>query len=205
MNITAVVVTYNRLALLKECITAIFHQTVLPSAIIVIDNSSTDGTSEWLQQYTNLITIQQPNKGGAWGFYTGIKEAYKTGADWFWIMDDDTIPYATALEELQEVVLLTDNEEYDVFGFFASEVVWIDGSIHLMNKPQANKNFKGKQSFEFYEQRGIVPLIYNSFVSVLISREAVEKIGLPIKEFFIWNDDIEYTQRRFLWWPGKKK
>jgi GT2 family glycosyltransferase len=32
-------------------------------------------------------------------------------------------------------------------------------------------------------------------VSVLISREAVNKCGLPIKEFFIWNDDVEYTQR----------
>lgn len=195
MTITAVVVTYNRLILLQECIAAIQKQSVQPSYVVVINNSSTDGTTGWLQTQTHLNTIQQPNKGGAWGFYTGIKEAYKTGADWFWIMDDDTIADATALEELLKAMLLTSDEEHDDFGFFASEVVWTDGSLHLMNKPQADKNFKGKKTFEYYRQQGILPLIYNSFVSVLIRKEAVEKTGLPIKEFFIWNDDIEYTQR----------
>lgn len=34
-----------------------------------------------------------------------------------------------------------------------------------------------------------------TFVSVLISKAAMENCGLPCKEFFIWGDDSEYTYR----------
>jgi rhamnopyranosyl-N-acetylglucosaminyl-diphospho-decaprenol beta-1,3/1,4-galactofuranosyltransferase len=194
MQVTAVIVTYNRLELLKECIAAVKAQTYKPSFILVVNNDSTDGTTEWLNQQSDLIVIHQPNKGGAWGFYTGIKEGYKTGAGWFWVMDDDTIPSETALENLKEAAELTKDEK-DVFGFFASKVIWTDGKLHLMNRPGIATNFTGHRSFEYYQSKGVTPLYFNSFVSVLISREAVNKCGLPIKEFFIWNDDVEYTQR----------
>lgn len=194
MRITAVVVTYNRLSLLQECIEAIRTQTFKPSSLLVINNNSTDGTVEWLTTQKDITTTHQPNKGGAWGFYTGIKEAYKTGADWFWIMDDDTIADTTALEELVKAVESINSNE-DSFGFLSSKVVWKDGNWHLMNKPMMNKRFLGRKLFDYYQQKGITPVTYNSFVSILISKEAVEKAGLPIKEFFIWNDDVEYTQR----------
>src|SRR4051794_17819421 len=45
----AVVVTFNRLALLKRCLAALQAQTVAPHRIIVVDNASTEGTGEWLQ------------------------------------------------------------------------------------------------------------------------------------------------------------
>lgn len=193
MLVTAVIVTHNRLELLKECITAIKAQTYKPSAILVVNNGSSDGTTEWLKEQQEILSIYQSNRGGAWGFYTGIKEAYNTGADWFWIMDDDTIACPSTLEYLAKAVEDTNRE--DKFGFLSSKVTWIDGSLHLLNKPCIDQSFSGKNFFAYYDEKGITPLAYNSFVSILISKEAVEKAGLPIKEFFIWNDDIEYTQR----------
>ena len=81
MKNTAIVVTYNRLSLLKECIHGILSQTKKADNIIVINNQSTDGTGEWLATQP-VTTITQENKGGAWGFFTGIKSAYESGADW---------------------------------------------------------------------------------------------------------------------------
>ena len=193
MKVTAVIVTYNRLALLQECVNAIRAQTITPSAILIVNNDSTDGTSEWLENQKDLLVIHQPNRGGAWGFYSGIKAAYKTNADWFWIMDDDTIPETRALEELLNAASQESKEEE--FGFLSSKVLWTDGSLHLMNEPGIDNNFAGKHALKYYSDKGIRPVIYNSFVSVLIKRKAVQKAGLPIKEFFIWNDDVEYTQR----------
>ncbi len=193
MQVTAVIVTHNRLELLKECITAVKAQTYQPSAILVVNNDSSDGTTEWLKKQNEILNIHQSNRGGAWGFYTGIKGAYNTGADWFWIMDDDTIPYPSTLEYLTKAVEDTNSE--DNFGFFSSKVTWTDGNLHLLNKPHVDQSFSGKNSFAYYNKKGLTPLAYNSFVSIIISKEAVEKAGLPIKEFFIWNDDIEYTQR----------
>ena len=40
-----------------------------------------------------------------------------------------------------------------------------------------------------------VPVQTMAFVGVLFRREAVQAVGLPIKDFFIWVDDVEYTER----------
>jgi GT2 family glycosyltransferase len=42
----------------------------------------------------------------------------------------------------------------------------------------------------------------SSFVSMLISRAAIERYGLPVKEFFIWFDDVEYSRRISTTLPG---
>ena len=47
-KIAAIVVTYNRKELLAECLAAICAQEYKPAAVYVVDNASTDGTSEWI-------------------------------------------------------------------------------------------------------------------------------------------------------------
>ncbi len=48
MKVITVIVTYNRLQLLKRCVNAVIDQTMSPNEIIVINNGSTDGTVAWL-------------------------------------------------------------------------------------------------------------------------------------------------------------
>ena len=82
-KIAAIVVTFNRLTLLQECIQALRDQTRRPDEIIVVDNSSTDGTREWLNAQLDLTVVRQGNLGSSGGQQTGIKTAYQKGYDWF--------------------------------------------------------------------------------------------------------------------------
>lgn len=50
MKIIAVVVTYNRLSLLKRNLDCLRQNKPL-SSIIVVNNGSTDGTAEWLAEH----------------------------------------------------------------------------------------------------------------------------------------------------------
>jgi len=47
-NIDVVVVTYNRLGLLKECVDALLSQKDNLSNIFIFNNHSTDGTDKYL-------------------------------------------------------------------------------------------------------------------------------------------------------------
>jgi rhamnopyranosyl-N-acetylglucosaminyl-diphospho-decaprenol beta-1,3/1,4-galactofuranosyltransferase len=58
-KVAAVIVTYNRLALLKECVKALETQERLPDAIVVVNNGSTDGTEQWLDSQKNIIAFHQ--------------------------------------------------------------------------------------------------------------------------------------------------
>jgi len=102
-TVAAVVVTCNRRELLAQCLDALLAQTRPVDAIYVIDNASTDGTSEMIaKRYTGRIIYERlpENTGGAGGFHHGIKRAYEAGYDWIWAMDDDCIPSHHALKTL---------------------------------------------------------------------------------------------------------
>ena len=79
MNIVAVVVTYNRIELLKRTVRCL-QQNKPVSSIVVVNNGSTDATAEWLKTQPGLIVISQANVGGSGGFYTGMQYAYQAGA-----------------------------------------------------------------------------------------------------------------------------
>jgi rhamnopyranosyl-N-acetylglucosaminyl-diphospho-decaprenol beta-1,3/1,4-galactofuranosyltransferase len=51
-------------------------------------------------------------------------------------------------------------------------------------------------------EHGLVPILFATFVSLLVHRGAVDRHGLPLKHFFMWSDDIEYTGRVLLEEPG---
>lgn len=184
--ICAVVVTYNRLELLKECLTAITASREV-SHVVVVNNNSSDGTKDFLATLDPakfLITNSTENLGGAGGFAMGITKAYQqTDDNYFWIMDDDTIPQPGAAKALVEKAVLLN----DQFGFLASDVRWRDG--HSSNMPGPTIDWPERI------QDGLVKVMKGTFVSVLFTREMVKKVGIPTKELFLWGDDTEYTER----------
>jgi len=193
-KIVAVIVTYNRLELLKEAIQAVKAQTELPKKVIIVNNNSTDDTKEYLESIkSELITPVhlEENLGGAGGFYHGIKKAYNEEADWVWIMDDDTIATPTALEKLVNSPMFEPKPMFEQIGFLASQVDWTNGERCRMNIPSLSWEWNW-----FHDKYpGCYRVNAASFVSILINRKAIERVGYPIKELFIWFDDWEYTQR----------
>lgn len=186
MKVCAVIVTYNRLELLKLTIEKLQGQTRKLDGIIIINNNSNDGTKEYLEKIDGFDIVNlDKNVGGAGGFNIGIKEAYKKEYDYIWIMDDDTICTETALEKMLEKLNVIDGK----VGFLSSNVLYKDSMPCLMNIPVL------EDVWSKYSELGLLDLKAASFVSVLISKEAVKEVGLPISDFFIWGDDYEYTTR----------
>lgn len=194
MKITAVVVTFNRLELLKQGIECLRKQQKL-TGIIVVNNGSTDGTREWLNAQPGLLVVHQDNVGGSGGFYTGIERAYSEGADWIWCMDDDVFPRPDCLDRL---LPYTDRPEVGILSprrllegkVFTHEFQHFNftnpvGSLHgcKLAKQQVNQ---------------ATEIVGADFEGPFISRRVVEKIGLPNRELFIFCDDTDYCLRAHL-------
>lgn len=196
-RIAAVVVTFNRLPKLKKVLAALEAQTRCPDLLVIVDNASTDGTADWLQTFTvgtelatEIVTLPE-NAGGAGGFSAGMRRGYELGADFVWVMDDDGYPRPTALERLEAGFQDAVAEMGPDVPFACSVVTFIDGEISKMNNPVTTWDWgrlrvKGQES---------ILVDRCSFVSVLIPRWVIDLYGLPYKEYFIWYDDAEYTQR----------
>jgi GT2 family glycosyltransferase len=193
IRVNAVVVTYNRRLLLEECIVSLLSQSYPICRIIIINNNSTDSTNDFLDTLNSdkrfkIINLSQ-NVGGAGGFNIGLQESFNLRVDWSWLMDDDTIPTHNALENLIRKTDVAPN-----IGFLSSKVLWINGAVHLMNMV-CPVPFVRNIPFNEYSSKSLYLIPSGSFVSFLVNNCVVEKVGLPIKEFFIWLDDIEYSRR----------
>lgn len=137
------------------------------------------------------------NTGGAGGFNLGIKKAFKQGYDWFWLMDDDVYADKEALKNLLGGYSKIKKVEAKI-GFLCSHVTWVDGTPHVMNLPNPTLPWglgRDKTPYNIYIKDGILRITSCSFVSCLIHKDAISKVGLPIKEMFIYADDVEFTER----------
>ena len=189
-KVIAIVVTYNRKQLLKECVNALINQDYKNCDVLIVDNASTDGTREYIEEKMENNRVHYVNTGsnlgGAGGFNYGMKEAYKLGCDFMWIMDDDCIVHKNSLTEL----INSDKQLKGKYGFLSSKVLWKDNTICKMNI-QKRKFSRWLTDFETNMQS----IAMASFVSLFIKTPVVKELGLPIKDFFIWTDDWEYTRR----------
>lgn len=197
MKVDAVVVTYNRKDLLVECVNSILNQSYKVNKLFIIDNASTDGTEDKLKEYGILsqkcicYMKLKENIGGAGGFNEGIKAARKDNADWIWIMDDDTIPNRDCLGEFIKAIDIINGK----ISFLASAVYGVDKECMNVTQISEYKGKNGLLQWHQFAKDGIIGIDTATFVSILINGDATKKIGLPVKDYFIWGDDTEYTLR----------
>jgi GT2 family glycosyltransferase len=192
-RVTAVVVTYNRRDLLTEALSAVLAQTRAPDAVLVIDNASTDGTAEMVAARFPAVRLAtaERNSGGAGGFAYGLALALAGAADLVWLMDDDTVPEPGALRAMLDARALHPG---GAPALIASRVVWTDGRPHPMNTPRI-KPFVKKEERLAAAAAGCLPIRSASFVSILVDAGVCRDRGLPQADYFLWNDDFEFTAR----------
>jgi rhamnopyranosyl-N-acetylglucosaminyl-diphospho-decaprenol beta-1,3/1,4-galactofuranosyltransferase len=185
-KVFAIVVTYNRLPLLQKTIAALLGQSFALYSIVVVNNSSSDGTKEWLDGQPYLTAIHQENLGGAGGFRTGVHHSMLKGADWLWLMDDDVLPEKNCLQIMMQYTSVSrciNPIHINPDGLLSDEERWFDAaSCQIINL--YNRSYQHGKKLWFRN--------LGSFEGMLIAGDVVEKIGLPDERFFVAHDDLVY-------------
>jgi GT2 family glycosyltransferase len=64
LTVSALIVSWNSLALIRSCIESLGRQTAPPRQVVVVDNGSTDGSVAWLREQPNLQVIESKTNLG---------------------------------------------------------------------------------------------------------------------------------------------
>lgn len=203
MKVAAVVVTYNRRELLEKTLVGLESQERPVDHIVIIDNASTDDTADYLaaREFSVEHTVRRlaTNTGGAGGFSAGVDLAYGMGFDAFWVMDDDTVPRPGALGPLvDELADATTRLGY--LPSFACSMVLFHGDGTMCEMNAVSPTWDWVRPLPLGADYVLAQSC--SFVSCLVTREAVHEVGLPSANFFIWFDDVDYTLRLSKYRPG---
>lgn len=99
-TVSVIVPTYNRAALLEECLRSLIEQTVPPHEIIVVDDGSTDDTAERVQIVNDccdgrILYVRKDNGGKPKALNLALPMV--TG-QWVWIFDDDDVALLTSIQ-----------------------------------------------------------------------------------------------------------
>jgi GT2 family glycosyltransferase len=191
-KILAAIVTRDRLENLKITISAVLNQTRKPNEILVINNDSTDGTKEWLEQQSGLTIINQENLGSSGGQFTAFSYSIEKNFDWIWVLEDDIIPNPDCLELLLEnsnenTILAPLLLEKDLKPFYHFALDY--------NLTNPFKSFWNGIIDENHVKQQYIDAIGITFEGPLVHRKVIEMIGLPERKFFIFADDTEYFIR----------
>ncbi len=173
--ISVIVPTYNRLELLKLTLDSVRKQTFRDFEIVVVDDGSTDGTWEWLEDQADLRALRQPNSGIATSRNNGAAAAR---GRWFAFLDHDDL---WAPEKLQiQADFIRDNPEV---ALVAARHVRLGNRY---SRPERPTWIKGDLLVKVFSES----FIHTS--SVVIKREVFDKIGgFPARyrfadEFDVW-------------------
>lgn len=196
MNCSALIVTYNRLEKLKLTIANTVKLNF--TAIVVVNNGSTDGTQAWLATLSDprVIVLNLPsNSGGAGGFKAGSQYLCdNVDSDWVFFYDDDAWPESDALEKFAQL-------EKANCRVFTALVKDLQGQPCPMNMPFAKVPSSFMDTLRYIRNpAAFLPSVSRacavqtvSFVGMIIQRDVLQKRLHSIHdELFLYFDDLYF-------------
>jgi N-acetylglucosaminyl-diphospho-decaprenol L-rhamnosyltransferase len=212
-DVSVVVVTWNALPWLEQCL-----ESVRGREVVVVDNGSTDGTVDFVRErYPETRVIEQENRGMGGGNNTGMRAA--DGRYFFllnpdaWVMDDGLealIEFADAHPEAAVVgpkLLNTDGTlQRSVRG---EPTLWRLATEYLFIRKLAprskrlNPLYRGDFAHDRVEE---VDWLFGP--ALLVRREAADAVGLFDEDFFMFSEEVDWMTRfrragwKVLFFPG---
>jgi GT2 family glycosyltransferase len=160
--------------------------------LIVVDNGSTDDSVSRIRAaFPGILLLESRNNiGFAGGNNIGIRQALADGADYVWLLNNDTKPDPHALAELVAKAL-TDTK----IGAVASICYYADAPSTVQAWAGARVNlWTGSTRLSMKPRRDEWFHALNG-TSFLISRAAIENVGFLDESFFLYWEDTEFSLR----------
>ncbi|MEZ0348758.1 MAG: glycosyltransferase [Thermus sp.] len=214
-DIWGVIVTYgNRFPLVERAAQSTLKAGV--GKVVVVDNGSPPENATQLaafcqrETHCHLVRLEE-NLGSAGGYARGIEEAYRNGAEFIWLLDDDNCPEPDALEQiLRAYAYLGNDPAHLILALRESQVGMVKayqyGNVPVI-QPGSFLGFdlltKVRKAFRrLFGHRSAPPQSFPllriqaaPYGGLFLHRSWVERVGLPNPEFVVYEDDTEYTLR----------
>ena len=202
VKLDLVIVTFNRLEKLKKALSCYEKQTSPFRNLILVNNCSTDGTKEYIDEWQRektffgkIVIHTDENLGGSGGFYLGQKKAMELGADWVFVADDDAYAQPDMVEKFCNYIGSHDVSEISAI---CAAVHNLDGSLCLYHRKKIHidkKNIhKIKSTIDDYHKESFSVDLF-SYVGSFLNGCALRQVGLVNPRYFIYYDDSEHSCR----------
>ncbi len=211
-KIVLVIVNWNGYIDTQKCLASITKLRIPENTsleTIIVDNGSTDISVQRLSNgfpWATILTLDE-NLGFTGGNNIGIQYAMKSGADYIWLLNNDTVVHQNALSLIDAfkdpTVGIAGSKIYFAPGheFYASrykksqrgKVFWFAGG--LIDWENMYASHKGVDEVDSGQYDQIVDTPFVTGCSMMIKREVVDRIGLLDDRFYLYLEDLDFGLR----------
>lgn len=208
-KVVASIVTYNNPINEVERAAKSFLACTLPVHLIIVDNNSTHGYLEQLQERLKAHFIQnRVNKGFGFGHNIGIKNA--PDCEYYLVLNPDIKIHQGTLEKLVAFM-----DEHSEVGLISPKILNEDGSIQHLNKrlptvfdlfarrflPSFLSNISFiKKRLDYYIMldkgyNNILEVSYITGCFMLFRKSVLDRVGGFDENFFLYLEEADITMR----------
>lgn len=180
-----------------ECLKSLDHLNYPNYRVLVVDNGSTDGTEEAVRSSFPPVTVIQTgrNLGYAGGNNVGIKLALSQGADYVWLLNNDTVVDTKSLTALIEVAEADPSIAFvgsKIYFYEKPNVIWcVGGTIDLAAGARTDHPGIGQEDLGQFDRN--VDVGYVTGCSLLARKNVISTLGLLPEEYFLYFEETDWN------------
>ncbi|MCA0428645.1 MAG: glycosyltransferase family 2 protein [Bacteroidetes bacterium] len=193
--VTLVTVNYNGLEHTRAFLDSLKKVSYKPIEIIVVDNASPNGVANLDQEYPEIKLIKsKENLGFAGGNNLGIREGK---GKYFFLLNNDTECEPGFLEPMVELM-----ESNPKIGIGSSRLIYYSQPDTLQYAGSTGINPYTGRGFAIGHGEKDNPEFHKSYqtqlahgAAMMISRAALEKVGMMADLFFLYYEEVDFCER----------
>jgi len=197
-NVAIIILNWNRFRDTAECLESVFKIRYSNYSVVVVDNGSVDDSAAGIEKAFDRVTLirNKDNLGYAEGNNVGILHALERGADYIWLLNNDTVVDPDALIAMVE--LAERDRGIGILGskiyyFDQPEVLWFAGATIDWHRAISPHIGRLENDIGQYDLATEVDRVTGC--SMLVRREVFEKIGMFDEKFFLYDEEVDLCVR----------
>ncbi len=197
--VACVVVNWNGWSDTLACLRTLVHQTWHPLHVFVVDNGSSNDSVARLGAFfeeakagpTRFTLLQsEENVGFSSGANIGIREALGQGAQFVWLLNNDTECPPDTLEKLMRAAAHDGGA-----GIVGTVLYYHDNPARVQAWSGGYIERWLGTATHYYKPVRQARGSYTTFASALIRAEVLQEVGLLFEGFFMYYDDSDFCLR----------
>jgi GT2 family glycosyltransferase len=202
--VSVTIVTYNSGRFIKRCLESVLAQKYLNKEIIVVDNASTDGTIDILEQFEDRCRIVYNDENI--GFAAAQNQAIRmSGGDWVLTLNPDVLLLPNFIQALVDAGLM-----HPRIGTVCGKLLAILANFDLPDKPLVDSTGiyftpmlrhldRGSQEVDNGHYLNHEYVFGATAAAALYRREMIEDVSIDDEffdsDFFVYREDADVAWR----------